>query len=78
MTGKLGKVLAPHPKSKVQIQNLKIDAEGDGVVTLRGEVDSEDHKRLAGLMVQFEPGVRKVQNELVVKQPQSLPPSSGN
>ena len=67
MVGKIEKVLAPQPKAKVQVRNLKIEPGENGIVTLRGEVDSEEYKSLAGLMVQFEPGVRKVQNELVVR-----------
>lgn len=37
------------------------------VVTLRGEVNSEAARRLAAMIAGLEPGVRKVQNELVVK-----------
>lgn len=67
VAGKIEKILAPQPKAKVQVRNLKIETGDEGVVTLRGEVKSDDLKQLAGLMVQFEPGVRKVQNELVVR-----------
>ena len=66
VSGKIEKILAPQPKAKVQVRNLKIETGEAGIVTLRGEVKSEELKLLAGLMVQFEPGVRKVQNELVV------------
>jgi len=66
VAGKIEKILAPQPQAKVQVRNLKIETGDAGIVTLRGEVKSEELKQLAGLMVQFEPGVRKVQNELVV------------
>ena len=42
--------------------------------TLRGTVGSEHEKRLAGLMVLFEPGISKVQNELAVTTPESNSP----
>ena len=42
--------------------------------TLRGTVGSEHEKRLAGLMVLFEPGISKVQNELAVALPKSDSP----
>lgn len=67
VSGKLEKILAPHPKAKVQVRNLNIVSGEEGLVTLRGEVESEEYKQLAGMMVQFEPGVRRVQNELVVR-----------
>ena len=43
----------------------------DGVAVLRGVVETEEAKRLAGLIVKLEPGVRQVRNELrVVTAPQ--------
>ncbi len=41
---------------------------------LRGTVGSEHEKRLAGLMLLFEPGISKVQNELAVATPESNSP----
>ena len=38
----------------------------DGQVTLRGKVPSESTRKLVAILVRLEPGVRKVQNELVV------------
>ena len=38
----------------------------NGVVTLRGEVDTEDARKLAMNLVLLEPGVRTVENELTV------------
>lgn len=45
-----------------------------GTATLRGEVESEAAKKLASLLVQFEPGVESVRNELRVPGPPALPP----
>ena len=39
----------------------------EGLVILRGEVDSERTRKLAALLVRLEPGVRTVQNELTLK-----------
>jgi hypothetical protein len=39
----------------------------DGIVTLRGTVDSEDSRKLATLLARLEPGVRTVNDELVVQ-----------
>jgi osmotically-inducible protein OsmY len=44
-----------------------------GKATLRGEVASERSRRLARLMLLLEPGISDVQNDLVVKPPQSPP-----
>ncbi len=45
-----------------------VTVEVDGrTVTLRGEVDSADAKRLASMLVKLEPGVRTVQNEITVR-----------
>ena len=41
--------------------------------TLRGTVESEHEKQLAGLMLLFEPGISKVQNELAVAPSDSTP-----
>ena len=41
---------------------------------LRGTVGSEHEKRLAGLMLLFEPGISKVENELAVATPESNSP----
>lgn len=41
--------------------------------TLHGTVASEHEKRLAGLMLLFEPGISKVENELMVSTPKSKP-----
>jgi hypothetical protein len=41
----------------------------DGVAILRGEVSSERDRRMAGLLVRFEPGIADVRNELKVTAP---------
>ena len=43
-----------------------MDVGDNGVVTLRGNVPSEEAKRLAAALVRLEPGVRTVNNETVV------------
>lgn len=43
---------------------ISAEAAPGGHVTLRGEVPSDDERRLVELLVQMQPGVRSVQNEL--------------
>jgi osmotically-inducible protein OsmY len=47
---------------------VNVDVNG-GKVTLRGQVDSEDSRKLAAMLVSLEPGVRSVQNDLTVNPP---------
>jgi osmotically-inducible protein OsmY len=42
----------------------------DGIVTLRGSVESLEHKRLAGVLTWWVPGTRDVANALAVDPPQ--------
>lgn len=46
-------------------------------VTLKGEVDSEETKRLVGMLAGLEPGVGKVHNELTINSSLPGPPSVG-
>lgn len=46
---------------------IQIQVEPDGQVRLQGRVPSEDARKLAAILVGFEPGVRGVRNELVVE-----------
>jgi hypothetical protein len=48
----------------------------DGVATLRGTVVSERDRKMAMLLASFEPGIARVQNELTVAGPASVPPDS--
>lgn len=50
------------------LKNVNLTMEEGGVVTLRGEVASQDARSLAAAMVRLEPGVRQVVNELTVAQ----------
>jgi len=52
--------------STANVKNVNI-SHVDGVVTIRGQVDSDDAKKLAERLVRLEPGVKSVQNELTVK-----------
>lgn len=47
-----------------------------GIVVLKGQVQSEEARRLAEMVVRIEPGVRQVQNELVVNATQPAASSS--
>ncbi|HTI50917.1 MAG TPA: BON domain-containing protein, partial [Planctomycetaceae bacterium] len=51
---------------------VKFDADG-GTVVLRGQVSSEEDRKLAGILVSMEPGVRSVKNELMVTPPAPEP-----
>lgn len=53
-------------------QNLKLrdvtcDLDGEGVVTLRGSVESKSSKLLAANMARLEPGVKRVVNEIDIQ-----------
>jgi hypothetical protein len=45
----------------------------DGVAILRGTVASERDRKMAALLVGFEPGIGRVQNELTVENPAWTP-----
>lgn len=49
-----------------RFRRLGLEVGEKGLVTLRGEVQSESDKKLAAAYVRLEPGVRKIQNDLVV------------
>jgi hypothetical protein len=46
---------------------IEVQVEADGQVRLQGRVPADDTRKLAALLVGFEPGVRGVRNELVVE-----------
>lgn len=58
---------------RASFNDVKVDVEG-GKATLRGEVDTEDNRKLAAMLVAIEPGVRSVQNDLTVRTPPPPPP----
>lgn len=75
---------SPRPKSEMTVKKLNTRFDGlskkeglsgvsvavnDGKVTLRGQVNSEESRKLAGMLVALEPGVRSVQNDLTVAEP---------
>src|SRR5712691_4598391 len=64
----LNRNLKPYP--------IDVDATGDGVVALRGEVPREDFKAEAGRVVAAVPGVREVHNEIRID-PALPPPAEG-
>ena len=53
--------------------SIEVTVEG-GAATLRGEVQSERQRRLAALLVRFEPGIAEVRNELRVAPVRSATP----
>ncbi|MFA6549692.1 MAG: BON domain-containing protein [Candidatus Margulisiibacteriota bacterium] len=57
--------------------DIKIQSSDDGVVTLTGTVSEESHKSLANETVADLPGVKKVDNQLVVKSGQPAEKSDG-
>lgn len=75
------KVLAQRLKRLSQRRELKgaagvkFEVTGNSV-TIRGVVDSEDTKRLVGMLAGLEPGINKVHNELAIAKG-VLPRSSG-
>lgn len=55
-------------------EGVQVVADGDKV-TLRGQVDTEDARKLAAMLVSIEPGVSAVSNELTVKTPEPADPT---
>lgn len=55
--------------ARTSFKGLNVELVGDGKAVLRGTVASEDSRRLAERIVALEPGVRSVQNELVIGTP---------
>ena len=53
---------------RVPAGNINVDSK-DGLVTLRGEVNDEETRVIAGMIAQDTPGVREVRNHLYVMQP---------
>jgi hypothetical protein len=58
LTQRVGSKLSSEPSNRIEVW-----VEG-GVAILRGEVVSERDRKLAGILVGFEPGVARVQNEI--------------
>lgn len=58
-TGKAG--------SRAALQGVEVAIGDGGVVTLRGTVESDDARKLAAILARLEPGVKTVQDELVVQ-----------
>jgi osmotically-inducible protein OsmY len=65
---RIAKLSTRYPKLK----SVEVAAGEDGVVVLRGTVDSESSAKVAESFVRLEPGVKAVQNELTFP-----PPSAG-
>jgi hypothetical protein len=53
--------------SPAALQGVAVAVNDAGVVTLRGTVESEDARKLAAILARLEPGVKSVQDELVVQ-----------
>jgi osmotically-inducible protein OsmY len=63
----VGRISARFDKlsTRSAFRGVTLDTEG-GAVVLRGQVSSEENRKLAGILVSMEPGVRSVKNELTV------------
>ena len=51
------------------LRGVAYELDADGVVVLRGTVDTPSQRRLAENVVKLEPGVKKVRNELTLNEP---------
>ncbi|HUQ69916.1 MAG TPA: BON domain-containing protein [Planctomycetaceae bacterium] len=51
------------------LSDVQLSQESDGTVVLRGSAPSENDARVAENMLRFEPGVRKIRNELTFPPP---------
>ena len=64
--------LQPRFESLTQTPSLRgvaYELDAEGVVVLRGKVDTPSQRRLAENVVKLEPGVKKVRNELTLNDP---------
>ena len=48
------------------LRGVRVETGANGLVTLRGQVETEDARKLAAVMARLEPGVREVRNELTI------------
>ena len=64
------------PRYRSAFKTVSFEMNAEGRVILKGEVSSEQTRKLAANMVRLEPGVRSIQNELTVK-PAPKVPSTG-
>ena len=60
-------------KQTPSLRGVAYALDADGVVVLRGTVDTPAQKRLAENVVKLEPGVKKVRNELTLNEPAEKP-----
>ena len=51
-----------------KVRGVQVDVEGNKVI-LRGEVNSAQDVRMASVIARLEPGVRKVENQLTIREP---------
>ncbi|MEX2288428.1 MAG: BON domain-containing protein [Planctomycetaceae bacterium] len=61
---------------RINAKDLKFEVDPDGVLVMRGEVETPQDKDLAARIASMEPGVRGVRNELVVAAVESNPSSA--
>jgi osmotically-inducible protein OsmY len=54
-------------KSNADLGPIQFDVENGREVVLRGEVESEQARRLAENLIRLEPGIRNVRNELTIR-----------
>lgn len=55
------------------LRGVAYELDSEGIVVLRGSVDTPAQKRLAENVVKLEPGVKKVRNELTLNEPAPKP-----
>jgi len=53
--------------SRPELEGVEVQIGGDQEVILRGQVGSENDKKLAAMLARLEPGVRSVRNELAIE-----------
>ncbi|MDA1052664.1 MAG: BON domain-containing protein [Planctomycetota bacterium] len=62
LTRQLANLAARYP----DFAHIEVQVEPDGIVKLQGQVPSDDTRKLAEIIIGLEPGVRGVQNKLVL------------
>jgi hypothetical protein len=74
VSGRLATRLEQISRRQPDLQGISIDIRADGAVILTGTVDSENARKLAGVLARLEPGVRLVVNELEIAVLRKTPP----
>lgn len=63
-------------QSQGRIRGVQFDLDGDGTLTLRGTAATAEDRELAAAVARLEPGVRRIDNQIVVPEVSPTPATS--